>query len=143
MTLLHKLLHITNFKSPLLRAVVPCVAAAVAIQATVAAPSIALQSERFFDVSGSVTYLAVGALSLYLPALRQRLASAAAGHSSLPSLPSLLAPFRSDAGGAAAAAAQGALNWRQVAITAMVAAWAVRCESPDMTAAAAQGGTSC
>ncbi|PHH65959.1 hypothetical protein CDD81_907 [Ophiocordyceps australis] len=68
------LLRLTSFRSPLLRTLVPSVAAAFALQACVAVPSVAAQSERFYDVSGSATVLAVGALSLYLPALRARAA---------------------------------------------------------------------
>ncbi|KAK5987758.1 hypothetical protein PT974_11891 [Cladobotryum mycophilum] len=120
MSLLNGLLHITNFRSPLLRAIVPCVAAAFAIQGAVAVPSIIAQSERFFDVSGSVTYLAVGALSLFLPALRARAATAAEGATNLPALPSLLDAFKGNGVGDAA------LNWRQVALTGLVMLWATR-----------------
>ncbi|PHH81526.1 hypothetical protein CDD82_587 [Ophiocordyceps australis] len=68
------LLRLVNVRSPLLRTLVPSVAAAFALQACVAVPSVAAQSERFYDLSGSATVLAVGALSLYLPALRARAA---------------------------------------------------------------------
>ncbi|QUC21968.1 uncharacterized protein UV8b_06209 [Ustilaginoidea virens] len=91
------LLHITNFRSPLARAIAPCVAAALALQAAAALPSVLARSERFFDLSGSLTFLAVGALSLGLPRLR---AAAGAG-AALPS-------------------------WRQVALTAMATAWTAR-----------------
>ncbi|KAI1080054.1 hypothetical protein F5B20DRAFT_148933 [Whalleya microplaca] len=97
MTLLQKFLHLTNFHSPLLRTAVPSVAAAFALQTAVAIPSIRAQSERFYDASGSVTFLAVTALSLYLPSLRAR------------------APF-----------AIAALNWRQLALSAAVAVWSIR-----------------
>ncbi|OAA50964.1 hypothetical protein BBO_00911 [Beauveria brongniartii RCEF 3172] len=78
-TMQRVVLALTNFKSPILRTVVPCGLAAVALQALAAAPSVAARSELFFDVSGSLTYLAVGALSLYLPALRARALAAAQG----------------------------------------------------------------
>ena len=52
MPLIHSLLHATNFSNPFLRTLVPSVTAAFGIQAAVAIPSIALQSERFYDVSG-------------------------------------------------------------------------------------------
>lgn len=65
-------------------------------------------TERFFDISGSLTFLAVGALSLYLPQLRARVGNAA--------LPKLLNAF----GG-------GAWNWRQVVVTGMAVTWATRC----------------
>ena len=110
-----RLLNMFNLRSPLLRTVVPSVAAAVALQAAVAAPSIAFQSERFYDLSGSLTYLAVGALSLYLPVLRAR---AVLGDSAT-KVPSLLGAF----GGAG-----GAWNWRQVVLTGAVSLWAIRCE---------------
>jgi hypothetical protein len=52
MTLLNTLLTLTNFRSPFLRTLVPSIGLAYAIQAGVAVPSIALQSERFYDLSG-------------------------------------------------------------------------------------------
>lgn len=115
MTLIQTLLHLTNFKSPLLATLVPSVAAAYALQTACALPSIALQSEHFYDLSGSLTYLAVTALSLSLPALRAR----AAGGLAAPLLPSILAAFRP--GGASA------LNWRQVVLSGAVGLWAARC----------------
>ncbi|GAB0135024.1 hypothetical protein EsDP_00003376 [Epichloe bromicola] len=110
MSILNHLLHITNFKSPLLRTVVPSVAAAVAIQAAAGLPSVLAGTERFFDASGSLTFLAVGALSLYLPHLRAR----AAGHAAIPSLL-----------GALGGGGPG-WNWRQLAATAMAMTWAAR-----------------
>lgn len=115
MPLLDALLRITDFRSPLLRTLVPSVAAAVALQAAAAAPSVLAQSERFYDASGSATVLAVGALSLYLPALRAR----AAGR--IARLPSPLAAF--GRGGSAW------WNWRQVVVTGMAMVWAVRRET--------------
>ncbi|KAI2466843.1 DUF1295-domain-containing protein [Annulohypoxylon bovei var. microspora] len=114
--LLQKLLHLTNFRSPLLRTAVPGVAAAFALQAAVAVPSILAQSERFYDASGSVTFLSVTLLSLYLPSLRTRAAAALAGLPK-PPLPSLLGAFT---GGA------GAFHWRQVVLSAAVVFWSVR-----------------
>ncbi|KAM0246913.1 hypothetical protein ACHAQJ_010035 [Trichoderma viride] len=126
MPLLNLLLHITNFHSPLLRSIAPCFATAFAIQGAVAIPSIMAGTERFFDVSGSVTFLAVGALSLYLPALRARAAAYAAGAKKLPGLPSLFDVLRGGAAGAGADVAAGLLSWRQLLLTGMTAAWAVR-----------------
>lgn len=120
MALVQRLLHLTNFSSPLLRTVVPSVGAAYAIQAAFAVPSIVAQSERFYDFSGALTNISVVALSLYLPALRAKYASGAAAAAGK-SLPSLLAPFTNP--GAAT------LNWRQVALTAAVCIWAARCQS--------------
>ncbi|KAG6007477.1 hypothetical protein E4U21_005945 [Claviceps maximensis] len=113
MTMLNRLLHITNFRSPLLRTLVPSVGAAIAIQAAAGLPSVLAGTERFFDISGSLTFLAVGALSLYLPQLRAR---AAGGHAALPRL---LSAF--EKGGAGAG-----WNWRQVVLTGMAMTWAAR-----------------
>lgn len=144
MPLLDGLLHITDFRSPLLRTVVPCVATAFALQGAVAVPSILASSERFFDVSGSLTFLAVGALSLYLPALRARAAAkvggaaVAAASKSAWSWPSLLAPFRGADG--IAAAATGGFNWRHVVVTGMTMVWAARCKwfSPSVSSLSKQ-----
>lgn len=121
MTLTASLLHLTNFRNPFLRTLIPSVSAAFALQAAVAAPSIFAQTERFYDLSGSLTYLGVTALSLYLPTLRARAAAAAAG-AVKPAFPRLLAAF-SGAGG------PHGLNWRQVVLSAAVSIWATRCKS--------------
>lgn len=120
MTLVQRLLHLTNFSSPLLRTAVPSVGAAFAIQAAFAVPSIFAQSERFYDFSGALTNISVVALSLYLPSLRARYAGAAAAAAGTP-LPSLLTPFTHPAA--------AGLNWRQVTLTAFVTIWAARCMS--------------
>ena len=121
MTLLNTLLALTNFRSPFLRTLVPSIGLAYAIQAGVAAPSILFQSERFYDLSGSLTYLSCTALSLYLPTLRARAAAAtvSAGTAALPAYPSLLASLASKGG-------VQAWNWRQVILSAAVAIWATR-----------------
>ncbi|KAG9947809.1 DUF1295-domain-containing protein, partial [Aureobasidium melanogenum] len=121
MTLLNTLLALTNFRSPFLRTLVPSIGLAYAIQAGVAAPSIFFQSERFYDLSGSLTYLSCTALSLYLPTLRARAAAAtvSAGTAALPAYPSLLASLASKGG-------VQAWNWRQVILSAAVAIWATR-----------------
>ncbi|KAI4742332.1 DUF1295-domain-containing protein, partial [Aureobasidium sp. EXF-8846] len=100
---------------------VPSIGLAYAIQAGVAVPSIALQSERFYDLSGSLTYLSCTALSLYLPTLRARAAAetVSAGTAALPGFPSLLASLTSKGG-------VQAWNWRQVVLSAAVAIWATR-----------------
>lgn len=125
MTLVQRLLHLTNFSSPLLRTAVPAVSAAFAIQAAFAVPSILAQSERFYDFSGALTNISVVALSLYLPALRAKygtLAAAAAGGGGkwAASLPSLTTPFTDPRA--------AGLNWRQAALSAAVTIWAARCE---------------
>lgn len=114
MTLLQRLLHVTDFRSPLLRTLVPGAAAAFAIQTAFAVPSVLARSERFYDASGALTYLSVTLLTLYLPHLRARAAAsaAAAGASAgVAPLPGLLS---------------GAFNWRQLALSAAVATWAIR-----------------
>ena len=121
MTLLSKLLYLTNFRNPLLITLVPSVSAAFAIQTAVAIPSILAQSERFYDLSGSLTYLSVTALSLYLPTLRARAAAQLAGNVK-PAWPSLLDALKGTGG-------PNGLNWRQVALSTAVAVWATRCES--------------
>ncbi|KAI0386486.1 DUF1295-domain-containing protein [Hypomontagnella monticulosa] len=107
-------LHLTNFRSPLLRAAVPSVAAAFALQTAVAVPSIYVQSERFFDASGAVTFLSVTLLSLYLPSLRVRTAASLAGIPK-PPFPNLFAP-----------GVGNAPHWRQLALSAAVVFWSVR-----------------
>ncbi|KEQ80473.1 MAG: Uncharacterized protein AUREO_010600 [Aureobasidium pullulans] len=121
MTLLNTLLTLTNFRSPFLRTLVPSIGLAYAIQAGVAAPSIFFQTERFYDLSGSLTYLSCTALSLYLPTLRARAAAetVSAGTAALPGFPSLLASLASKGG-------VQAWNWRQVVLSAAVAIWATR-----------------
>jgi len=118
MTLLSALLHATNFRNPFLRTLIPSVGAAFAIQGAVAIPSILAQSERFYDLSGSLTYLSVTALSLYLPTLRARAAAQLAG-SAKPAFPSLLDAFTGKGG-------PSGLNWRQVVLSTAVSIWATR-----------------
>lgn len=129
-TLLTRLLHLTLnstlpvLRHPLVGALAIPTAAAFAVQGIVGAPSVFLwQSERFYDLSGSVGFLAVAGLSLYLPALRARVAARVAGAGGVGGWPGLLEAFRS--GGAAAA---GGFGWRQVVVTACVVTWAARCK---------------
>ena len=116
MPLLHSILNATNFSRPFLSTLVPSIGLAFAVQGAVAVPSIIAQSERFYDLSGSLTYLSCTALSLYLPSIRARAAAAAAG-SPKPAWPSVLGALSSGAGG---------LNWRQVVLSAAVSIWATR-----------------
>jgi len=85
------------------------VGAAFAIQTAVAIPSILAESERFYDLSGSLTYLSVTALSLYLPTLRARAAASLAG-AAKPPFPNLLDAFTGKGG-------PNGLNWRQVVLS--------------------------
>ncbi|KAI0839660.1 DUF1295-domain-containing protein [Hypoxylon sp. FL0890] len=114
--ILPKLLQLTNFGNPFLRTAVPSVAAAFGLQTAVAVPSIIAQSERFYDASGSATFLAVTALSSYLPSLRVRAAAALVGILK-PQFPSLVSTFMGKAGG---------FHWRQLALSAAVVFWSVR-----------------
>ena len=114
------LLRLTAFKSPFLSTLVPSIGLAYGLQAAVAIPSIIAQSERFYDLSGSLTYISCIACSLYLPTVRARYAATAMG-AAKPAFPSLLGALQG---------AGGALNWRQVVLSAAVSMWATRCESP-------------
>lgn len=118
MTVLTSLLAATNYRSPFLRTLVPSLGLAYGIQAAFAIPSIATKNERFYDLSGSLTYLSCTALSLFLPTIRARSAARLTG-AAIPSWPSLLGAFTSQAGPLA-------LNWRQVALSAAVSIWAAR-----------------
>ena len=120
MTLLNSLLHATNFRNPFLRTLIPSVSAAFAIQAAVAVPSILAQSERFYDLSGSLTYLSVTALSFYLPSMRARALAQVAGKAK-PEWPSLIDGLLGKGG-------VNGLNWRQIVLSAAVSVWATRCK---------------
>lgn len=119
MPVVSSLLHLTAFKSPFLRTIVPGIGLAFGIQAAFAIPSILLKSERFYDLSGSLTYLSCTALSLYMPTIRARAAAAAVG-AAKPAFPSLFASMTSTGA--------GLLNWRQVVLSLAVSFWAARCK---------------
>ncbi|KAF2675711.1 DUF1295-domain-containing protein [Lentithecium fluviatile CBS 122367] len=112
MALLQILLRTTAFRNPLLRTLVPTVALAYGIQSAVAVPSIAAQTERFYDLSGSLTYLSCTAASLFLPYLRAKAAGAVTGG---------LREYLS-----APAPGQGGWFWRQMVLSAAVGVWAIR-----------------
>lgn len=120
MAVLSTLLHATSFSRPFLSTLVPSIALAYTIQGAVAIPSILAQTERFYDLSGSLTYLSCVGLSLYLPTIRARYAAQLAG-AVKPAFPSIL--------GALSGANAAGLNWRQVALSAAVGVWAVRCKA--------------
>ena len=109
--------------SPFLRTLLPSVGLAYAIQAAVAVPSIALQSERFYDLSGSFTYLSCAALSLALPTLRARAAASAAGKA-IPAFPSVVEALTKGVSGGAGGA--GVWTWRNIVLSAAVGLWAGR-----------------
>lgn len=118
MSVLSTLLHATAFKSAFLSTLVPSIGLAYTLQAAVAIPSILGQTERFYDLSGSLTYLSCAALSLYLPTFRARYAAAALG-AVKPAWPSVLGALQGVNG--------AGLNWRQLALSAAVGVWATRC----------------
>ena len=118
MSLLHSLLKATNYRNPFLRNIVPSIGLAYGIQALAAVPSLLAGTERFYDLSGSLTYLSCAALSLYLPAIRARSAARFAGKA-IPEWPSLLSALRGTGG-------PHGFNWRQVVLSAAVSFWAAR-----------------
>lgn len=114
MTLIQTLLRATAFKNPLLRTLVPSVALAYGIQTAVAVPSIAAQTEKYYDLSGSLTYLSCTALSLFMPYLRAKNAGLVSGG---------VAEYFSSTG-----LGQGTWWWRQAVLSAAVGVWATRCK---------------
>ncbi|KIH94445.1 hypothetical protein SPBR_06028 [Sporothrix brasiliensis 5110] len=103
------LLGLTNYNSPLLRNAVPCALASLLVQYAVGLPSTFLvnpPSERFYDLTGALTNVAVVVLSLYLPRWRAeaQLVTASPG----------------------AALTLEPPHWRQAALSGAVALWAVR-----------------
>jgi hypothetical protein len=121
MPLLSTLLRATAFKSAFLSTLIPSIGLAFAIQTAVAIPSAFAKTERFYDLSGSITYLSCTALSLYLPTLRAQAAASLAGRA-LPAFPSLLHGLTNATSGGV-----NVFNWRQVALSAAVGLWAIRC----------------
>ena len=118
MTLIQTLLRATAFKNPLLRTLVPSVALAYGIQTAVAVPSIAAQTERYYDLSGSLTYISCTALSLFMPYLRAKNAGLVTGG---------LAEYLGNKG-----LSQGGILpwwWRQAVLSAAVGVWATRCKN--------------
>ncbi|KAF1957082.1 DUF1295-domain-containing protein [Byssothecium circinans] len=125
------LLRATTFRTPFLRTLVPTVALAYGIQTAVAVPSIAAQSERFYDLSGSLTYLSCTALSLVLPVLRARTAGALGGGGGMTLGEYLKAP----------GPGQGGWWWRHAVLSAAVGVWAVRLGSFLFKRITDDGGT--
>lgn len=103
--------------NPLLATLVPTISLAYGLQGLAAVPSILAQSERYYDLSGSLTYLSCTALSLYLPVLRAKIsANATGGKITSPPLWQNLGTTLT-----------GGRNWRQIALSAAVGIWATRC----------------
>lgn len=117
--ILPSILTSTSFSNPLLSTLVPSISLAYALQGVVAVPSILAHSERYYDLSGSLTYLSCTGLSLYLPALRARAAATADGRVK-PPWPSVVAALTGKVG-------KEGWNWRQVVLSAAVGVWATRC----------------
>lgn len=124
---LHNLLLVTTFHSPLIRSIVPCVIAGLGCQALTGLASILFVNGYIHDLSRSLTLLAMGTLSLYLPALRTRatLAASGAAYNALPPLPGPIEMVRS-VGSIGTEQGVGARDWRQVGLTALVVIWAIR-----------------
>lgn len=121
MTVFSKLLNATAYQTPILRTLVPTLGLIYGLQAASAIPSIAAQTERFYDLSGSITYISATAFSLLLPALRARRSGEfLAKHNRIG--PSILGLVKGVEG--------RGYNWRQVVISAAVTIWALRRASP-------------
>jgi hypothetical protein len=105
MPLLPLLLQSTSFSNPFLSTLVPSIGLAYTLQGLAAIPSILAQTEKYYDLSGSLTYLSCVGLSLALPAVRARGAARAVG----------------------GIGTWGGWNWRQVVLSAAVGVWASRC----------------
>jgi hypothetical protein len=126
MALVNALLSITDFRSPLARTIVPSIASAVTLQTLAAVPSVTLQTECLYDLAGSLTFISVGALSLFLPSLRAaRAVGGAASDAASFKFPSLIAPFKAAITGEFGGSV---LNWRQILLTGLVTVWATRRE---------------
>jgi len=124
MALVNALLSITDFRSPLARTIVPSIASAVTLQTLAAVPSVTLQTECLYDLAGSLTFISVGALSLFLPSLRAaRAVGGAASVAASFKFPSLIAPFKAAITGEFGGSV---LNWRQILLTGLVTVWATR-----------------
>lgn len=97
--LLQTLLHITDFGGPVTKTALPVVATCFAIQNAVGIPSVALQTEHLYDLSGGATFVAGVAVSLLARSLRN----------------------------ASGTVQRADLDWRQLAMTGGVMVYATRC----------------
>ena len=113
MPLLSTLLNPTT--SPLLNTLIPTALLSLTLQTASALPSISLRTEKYYDLSGSLTHLACTVLSLSLPYLRARASGANPAILGLRAY--LLAPRPG----------QDFWFWRQALLSAAVGIWAVRC----------------
>jgi len=116
MPILSTLLNLTNFQTALLSTVAPTTLLAYTLQFAAAAPSISIESERYYDLSGSITHLSCTALSLGLPFLRAVAAGQCPG--GLVGLKQYLSAPRPG---------QSFWWWRQAALSACVGLWGARC----------------
>lgn len=116
MPLLPLLLQSTSFSTPFLSTLLPSIGLAYTLQGLAAIPSILGRTEKYYDLSGSLTYLSCVGLSLALPVVRARAATAAHGVSGVGGLR-----------GAGVGELGKLLNWRQVVLSAAVGIWATRC----------------
>jgi hypothetical protein len=92
-------------------------------------PSILGQTERFYDASGSLTYLSCTALSLALPALRAKygVAGDGLGVAASNKWPGFTAAVKLAL--KSGIIPGGIWNWRMLFLSAAVGVWAVRCTS--------------
>ncbi len=109
MPLLPFLLQSTAFSNPFLSTLIPSIGLAYTLQGLVAIPSILGQTEKYYDLSGSLTYLSCVGLSVALPALRGARVPAPG------------------VGGIGKWGGWRGWNWRQVVLSAAVGVWATRC----------------
>lgn len=107
--LLQGLLHITDLGGSLTKTALPVVATCFAIQNAVGIPSVALQTEHVYDLSGGATFVAAAAVSLLARVLRHHAKT-----------------------GDPTAVALADLNWRQLAMTGGVMVYATRCLFPPL-----------
>ena len=123
-TLLHSLLHVTNFPpapspstpgtgSPFLSTLLPAVAASAAVQLAFGVPSIIKQTEIYYDLAGGVGYYATLATVFVVPVLRAKLA---AGEGAGLSIKEVLKGLKLGKD----------RDWRQVVLTGANFVWAAR-----------------
>lgn len=87
-----------------------------AIQAIFAVPGIVCKTEKYYDMSGGLTFLAASSYALAIPALRARVPLRTAACSLLSVI----------SGRASGGNAPQLYNWRHVALTGAVSLWSIR-----------------
>jgi hypothetical protein len=110
-----------SFSQPFLRVLIPSAGAAYGLQALVAIPSVLVASERFYDISGSLTFITATLLSMYLPIMQTRAVAAMTATIPKPGYPRILGFLGSALG-------QNDFSVRKLAVNAAVIVWAMRCK---------------